>query len=226
MRLTVLYEDNHMLAVSKPAGLLTQGDRSDDPSLLDITKAWLKDKYKKPGNVFLGLVHRLDRQVPGVVVFAKTSKAASRLSAAFRERRVEKIYLAVTEGTPKERQGTLEHRLGPLQKGRVHVTRDGKVARLRYEVVAEAAGRAVVSVRPETGRKHQIRVQLSSIGCPIVNDVRYGAKPVGDAPSQGIALAARRLVVPHPTQMDVRVTIEDDRMKDYLSGFFPNLQLE
>ncbi len=207
-----------MLAVSKPAGVLSQGDRSGESSLLEITKKWLKDKYKKPGNVFLGLVHRLDRQVPGVLLFARTSKAAGRLSEAFRSRRVEKYYLAITERAPEQAEGVLEHRLGPLEKGRVRVTRDGKEARLRYLRLEVKEGRALLGIWPETGRKHQIRVQLAASGWPIVGDGRYGAQPV--AGQAGIALVAKKLTVPHPTRPEELVTIEDPGAEAYLQKFW------
>lgn len=223
MKLQVLYEDNHLIAVSKPAGMLTQGDSSKIPSLLDVTKEWLKDKYQKPGNVFLGLVHRLDRQVPGVVLFAKTSKAASRLSAAFRGRTVEKSYLAVCEPAPQDRRGELTHRLGPLEEGLVHVVSDthpeGKEARLKYEVKETRGNKALVAIQLLTGRKHQIRVQLSTIGSPIVGDTRYGYR--GErSPEVGIALFAQKLSVPHPTREGDWVVIEDPAASTYLEGWW------
>ncbi|SMC23082.1 ribosomal large subunit pseudouridine synthase D [Desulfacinum hydrothermale DSM 13146] len=198
----VFHEDNHVLAVYKPAGLLVQGDRTGDPCLLELAKRWIKERYQKPGNVFLGLVHRLDRPVSGALIFAKTSKAASRLSRAFREQGTLKEYLAVVEGQPKVPQATLVHHLCQRPGGSTHVVQDGhpqgRRACLHYRVLGTEGSRSLVAVRLETGRKHQIRVQLAAVGCPIAGDLRYGAlRPL---PNRQIALHAWRLVVPHPTR--------------------------
>ena len=201
--LQILYEDNHLLAVYKPAGVLAQGDESGDPTLLDAAKAWLKDKYAKPGNVFLGLVHRLDRPVAGVFLFAKTSKAASRLSTKFREGRVEKVYRAVVEGKPDLPEQTLR---GFIVKDEARRrsrlaeagTPQAKEAVLDYRVLDSKAGRSLVEVAPRTGRSHQIRVQLAGIGHPVLGDVKYGAKE--PLPGGVIALYARVLRVAHPTR--------------------------
>lgn len=203
--LVVLYEDNHLLAVFKPAGVLVQTDRTGDPSLQETAKAWLKERYAKPGNVFLGIVHRLDRPTPGVVLFARTSKAAGRLSAQFRERAVEKVYEAVVRGTPHPARGRLVNRLAKDPgTGSVRVlppdSRQGQEARLEYTVVASEGERSLVSVRLETGRSHQIRVQLAAAGHPIVGDRRYGG-PAGPRPD-AVALLARRLTVAHPIKGD------------------------
>ncbi len=200
-RWPLLYHDNHLLGLYKPAGLLVQGDRSGDPNLLDLAKAWIKQLYHKPGKVYLGLVHRLDRPVAGVVLFARTSKGASRLSAQFRDHRVSKQYLAVVEGRLAPRRGTLnayhlkgQHRSSRLLKESVAGARQ---ARLAYEVLERSAHRSLVAVRLETGRKHQIRLQLAALGHPVLGDVRYGA--AGPLAQQQIALLAQRLTVIHPT---------------------------
>ncbi len=179
--LPILYEDNHILAVAKPAGLLSQGDLSGDLDVLTVVKQMIKTRDQKPGNVYLGLVHRLDRPVGGVMVLAKTSKAAGRLSSQFRERTTQKIYHAVVEGRMSTPQAELTHRLAKDRKSRVtkvvppHL--DGKIAKLSYEVVDADNGLSLLSVRLITGLSHQIRVQLSAIGHPIVGDRKYGAKP-------------------------------------------------
>lgn len=200
-RLHILYEDNHLLAVNKPADLLVQGDRTGDPTLLDLARAYLKHRYDKPGNVYLGLVHRLDRPVTGVVLFARTSKAASRLSRQFRAGTVVKFYLVVVEGAPEPAAGELSHELAGSGDAR-GVTRvspsvfeGSKSARLRYRVIGRAARRSLLEVELLTGRRHQIRAQLAAAGWPILGDRKYGARQ--PAPP-GIALHASRLEFAHP----------------------------
>jgi 23S rRNA pseudouridine1911/1915/1917 synthase len=199
-RWPVIFEDNHLLALFKPAGLLAQGDRSGSVCLLDLAKVWLKERHAKPGRVFLGLVHRLDRPVAGVMLFARTSKAAARLSAQFRCGTIQKSYLAVVEGIPIQPNGSLYD----------HIERQGlscrilsepiarsREARLQYRLIETTGDRSLLQVAPETGRRHQIRLQLSHAGHPIVGDVRYGAgSPLKD---RQIALLAREIVVIHPT---------------------------
>lgn len=201
-RWPVLYVDNHLLAVYKPAGLLVQGDLTADPCLLDLARSWIKDRFQKPGNVFLGLVHRLDRPVSGLVLFARTTKAASRLSAVFRESRAIKIYLAVVEGRPNRGSATLVHGLARRKAGGVSVlpteTPGTQRAELHYRTLACADQRSLLAVQLKTGRKHQIRAQLAHEGCPIVGDVRYGAPST--LPHRAIALHAWKLIVPHPTK--------------------------
>lgn len=195
--LVILYEDNHLLVVDKPAGLLTQPARAGDDSLLERARASVKARHDKPGNVFLGLVHRLDRNVGGVVVFARTSKAASRLAEAFRARRVTKSYLAVVEGVTAPTMA-LEHRLlerdGGVVVGAEGAT-EGKLARLDFERLAACPEASLVRVALHTGRKHQIRAQLAAAGHPIVGDPRYGHR---SARINRPALHAERLGVPHP----------------------------
>ena len=201
--LTVLYEDNHLLALAKPAGLLTQAARVGDDNLVDRARAYLKWRYDKPGNVFVGLVHRLDRNVSGVCLLARTSKAASRLSAAFAGRRVRKGYLAVVWGeAPAE--ATLEDRIAPraqrLPEARgVERNPSGKVARLGFRRLGVARGRSALAVALFTGRKHQIRAQLAWAGFPLVGDPLYG-RPSPRERLRRPALHAARLVVEHPVK--------------------------
>ncbi|WP_419659480.1 RluA family pseudouridine synthase [Desulfosarcina variabilis] len=200
-RWPVFFEDNHLLAVYKPAGLLVQGDRTGDICLLDLAKRWLKVLYQKPGKVFLGMVHRLDRPVAGVVLFARTSKAASRLSQQFRERTVKKTYLAVVEGTLPKTSGRLRHHIERSnRRNRVvpEPTKRSKNASLQYEVLGHDGGRSLVRISLETGRRHQIRIQLAHAGCPILGDRRYGATAA--LPDREIALLANHLEVDHPTR--------------------------
>lgn len=176
----ILYEDNHLIAVYKPAGMLVQGDATGDVCLMDEVKKYLKETYQKPGNVFLGLLHRLDRPVQGIVLFAKTSKGASRLSEQFREHTIQKIYTAVVSGEPKK-SGTLVHWISKDEnKNKVEVfdkeTRDALRAELSYEVVKSDGKHSLVKITLKTGRPHQIRAQFSHIGHPLVGDTKYGGE--------------------------------------------------
>ena len=200
----VLHVDNHLLVVDKPAGMLAQEDATGDADLVTLAKAYLKARFERPGNVFVGLVHRLDRPASGVVVLARTSKAAARLSAQFagRDQGLDKRYLAVVEGR-LEGGGALVDWLVKGERGTVHRVPEGttgaKRAALSYEVLAVEGHRTLVGVSLETGRAHQIRVQLAGLGTPVVGDLRYGAKtPLGDG--RGIALHAARLAFTHPTR--------------------------
>lgn len=180
MKLDVLYEDNHSIAVYKPSGMLVQGDESGDSTLMDEVKLYLKQKYNKPGNVFLGMVHRLDRPVSGIVLFAKTSKGASRLAEQFRNHSIQKIYHALVLGVPKQSSGTLINYLKKdTDKNFVRVydipTPEALRAELEYEVVSSKNGTSLLKINLKTGRSHQIRSQLAHMGCPIVGDVKYGA---------------------------------------------------
>jgi 23S rRNA pseudouridine1911/1915/1917 synthase len=198
----ILYEDNHLLVLYKPAGLLVQGDQTGETSLLDLGKAWLKERYNKPGLVFLGLVHRLDRPVAGVILFCRTSKAAERLSAQFRAGTVRKIYLAVLEGALKENSGRLVHHI-ERREGRSsrivpQPTPTSQEARLSFRLLHTVANRSLVEIDLETGRHHQIRLQMAQIGHPVLGDLRYGAP--APLPNRQIALMARELIVTHPTR--------------------------
>lgn len=197
----VFYEDNHLLALFKPAGLLAQGDHTGAPSLLDLAKLWVKKRHHKPGRVFLGLVHRLDRPVAGVMLFARTSKAAARLSAQFRAGSPQKIYLAVVEGIPDRPAISLSHHIE--RRGRwcgivPTATSHSREAHLQFQLLDSSAERSLLRVVLKTGRKHQIRLQLSHAGHPLVGDVRYGASQ--PLPSRQIALVAKELTIEHPTR--------------------------
>lgn len=196
----IIYIDNHLIAVTKPAGLLTQPDRNTDESLIDQTRQWIKEKYNKPNNIFLGLVHRLDRNVSGVVLFARTSKAASRLSKQFREGTPKKHYRAIVLGKLKEEHTTLVHYLRKEKSLRATVfpreTPTAKRSELSYEVIYSLEKKSLLEVSLSTGRFHQIRAQMAFIGHPIIGDVKYGApEPL---PNQEIALYAHKLVFSHP----------------------------
>lgn len=194
-----VYEDNHLLVVVKPQGKLTQSDETGDLSLQDECKQYIKEKYQKPGEVYLGLVHRLDRPVGGLVAFARTSKAASRLSEQLRTHHMEREYLAVVEGEDLPARGDLRDWLLQGEDGLVRVvpeeTPGAKEARLHYERLGARDGTALVHLRLETGRKHQIRVQLSHLGYPIRYDMRYGHGERG----RDIALFGAVLRLTHPT---------------------------
>ena len=202
MDLSVIYEDNHLLVVDKPAGLLAQGDHSGDTTLVDVAGAYLKEKFDKPGNVYVGLVHRLDRNVSGVNVLARTSKAAARLSTQFREGTVRKTYLGVVAGVPDPTSGSLTSWLaaGGDHRG---VTRTAaapfsgaRESHLRYTVAESRGGYSVVSIEPVTGRRHQIRAQMALLGCPLVGDVKYGS--LWRLPDHRLALHASKLEISHP----------------------------
>jgi 23S rRNA pseudouridine1911/1915/1917 synthase len=200
-RWPVYFCDNQLLAVYKPAGLLVQGDESGDVCLLDLAKQWVKERYQKPGNVFVGLVHRLDRPVAGVMLFARTSKAAARLSEQIRSSRMRKVYLAVVEGQRPPTAARLVHQVERQGRNSRIVdcqTPTSREARLSYRLLDSAGDRSLLEVELETGRRHQIRLQLAHIGCPIVGDCRYGAPEPLNA--RQIALFARQLTIVHPTR--------------------------
>jgi 23S rRNA pseudouridine1911/1915/1917 synthase len=205
--LDVLYEDNHCVAVNKPCGWPSAHYSGAEETMDRVVKAYLKEKYQKPGNVFLGVVHRLDKPVSGVLLFARTSKGAARLSEQFRENGVEKIYWAVVETRGKRELpvfGTLQDWLRKdEEKGRVEVTapdeEGSKLAALSYQTKATHGGLALLEVRPQTGRTHQLRVQLAHHGFPIYGDAKYGSP---HRFGNGIGLHARALTFLHPTRLD------------------------
>ncbi|MBF4502175.1 RluA family pseudouridine synthase [Savagea sp. SN6] len=210
MNIPIIYEDNHLLVVEKVPNLPVQEDASGDQDMLTILKADLKERYNKPGNVYLGLVHRLDRPVGGAMVFAKTSKAASRLSDTLRKRDMERTYIAVVHGRVKQQKGTLEHYLWKdRQKNEVYAVdskkKDAKKAILHYEVIGREEGYTMVRVKLETGRSHQIRVQFQTIGHPLHGDQKYGGLRVKKG--EQIALWSSSLSFPHPTTKEI-VTFE------------------
>lgn len=209
-KLHVLYEDNHLLVVNKSAGLLVQGDATGDKTLLDYGKEYLKEKYNKPGNVFLGVVHRLDRPVSGVVLMAKTSKALERLNKQFRERKIYKKYWAIVKRRPKLEKDKLVNWLIKNNDKNVVTAYNKQVekalkAELNYRVVGKLNDHYLLEVNPITGRPHQIRVQLSGMGCPIRGDIKYGfRKPNADA---NINLHAREIIFMHPvTKEKMKIT--------------------
>jgi 23S rRNA pseudouridine1911/1915/1917 synthase len=201
----VLYEDNHLLIVNKRSGILVQGDATGDTPLVDLCKEYIKKKYDKPGAVFLGVVHRLDRPVSGVVVLARTSKSLERMNELFRMRETEKIYWAIVGQKPPEQQGTLVHWLQKDEKKNKTTayrkeTPGALRSELHYQVVSSAAGHWLLEVHPITGRPHQIRVQLATMGCVIAGDVKYGAaQPNTDG---SICLHARKLTFVHPVKKE------------------------
>jgi Pseudouridylate synthases, 23S RNA-specific len=199
----VLYEDNHLIVAIKPAGVLSQSDGSNAPDMLTILKAYIKDKYQKPGEVYLGLVHRLDRPVSGVMVFARTSKAASRLSEQIRTRRVEKIYRCVVNGV-LEGEGRLENFISKDEASNTVTVSDVekpgfKASYLDYRALASKDGMTLVEVKLGTGRSHQIRAQMAHAGHPLIGDQKYGKK---DNRTKDIALEAYKLSFEHPVKRE------------------------
>ena len=218
MKLSIVYEDNHLIAVEKPAGLLTQQDSTTAPSLMDHVKEYLKVTCHKPGNVFLGMVHRLDRPVSGIVLFARTSKAASRMSRQFREGTTEKFYVALTDKYSIHNQHewvTLRHflsRRGSLSSVHDIPVDNSKEAVLRYRLVKETRDHQLLLIHLITGKKHQIRAQLSALGMPVTGDRKYGSKR-GTARDL-ILLHALALFVHHPT------TNEKIELRSSIPGYF------
>ena len=196
--LEILHEDNHLLVVVKPSGILVQGDHTGDPTVLDHAKAYLKEKYRKPGNVYLGLVHRLDRPASGVIVLARTSKAASRLSELVRSRSFKKTYHALIEGHPPRQGEWTDLLIREDQHSRVAKKEEsGKEARLAYTVLDHEQSATLVKIKLITGRHHQIRVQFASRGYPLLGDFRYGSKKTFG--ERAVALHASRVDFEHPT---------------------------
>jgi len=224
MLFTILYEDNHLLVVNKRAGLLVQGDATGDVSLVDLCKEYVKKKYNKPGAVFMGLVHRIDRPVSGVVALARTSKALERMTALFRERETKKTYWAIVRKKPAQAAGSLVHWLLKDEKKNrttayIRETAGALRSELSYRVLAEAAGYWLLEINPITGRPHQIRVQLASMGCPIVGDLKYGDAEANDDGS--ICLHARRLAFVHPVKKELltcQAPLPDTRMWKHFSN--------
>ncbi|MDH5599647.1 MAG: RluA family pseudouridine synthase [Cyclobacteriaceae bacterium] len=213
----IIYEDNHLLVFDKPAGILCQGDESGDDSLVELGKRYLKETYNKPGNVFLGLVHRLDRPVSGVVVMAKTSKALTRLNKQFSDREVTKIYWALTEERPPKDEDKLVHYLGKdSSKNKAHTSVKPKAgfkeAELSYKMIGYRSRLFLLEVSPKTGRPHQIRIQLAKIGCPIAGDVKYGW--LGKNKEGKIALHAKSVKIIHPTKNE-ELTLTSKEPKEH-----------
>ena len=200
----IIYEDNHLIAVTKRSGEIVQGDKTGDKPLSEEIKSYLKTKYKKPGNVFLGTIHRLDRPTSGIVLFAKTSKSLSRMNELFKNKKVQKTYFAVTEDMPNKEKGVIISLLKKNQKqNKSYITKlgDGKKSELEYELIEKLQNYFLIKVKPKTGRHHQIRVQLSSIGCKIKGDVKYGAKRANK--DKSICLHSYSISFVHPVKNEL-----------------------
>lgn len=215
----VVYEDNHIIIVNKKAGEIVQGDQSGDRTLCDDVKAYIKEACAKPGAVFLGVVHRLDRPAMGLVVFARTSKALARLNDMLRERgRIRKTYWAIVGSRPPQDEGHLEQYIGRNAKlNKAFIAREGtpgaKLAALDYRVIAHSDRYWLLEIELLTGRHHQIRCQLAAMGCPIKGDLKYGAPRSN--PDGSISLVAKRLRFEHPVshkQIDVSAPVPDDKL--------------
>lgn len=201
--LDVLYEDNHLIAVNKKSGDIVQRDKTGDSPLSDFIKTYIKRKYKKPGEVFLGTIHRLDRPTSGIVLYARTSKALSRMNEQFRNKKVQKTYFAVVNNAPPNNAGTLDNYIQKNQKqNKSFVTKNngGKRAILNYKLLTKLDNYFLLEIRPRTGRHHQIRVQLAHIGCIIKGDLKYGAKRSNKDAS--IHLLAQKLEFMHPVKKE------------------------
>ncbi|MDG1297923.1 MAG: RluA family pseudouridine synthase [Saprospiraceae bacterium] len=222
----VLYEDNHLIAVNKPWGVLVQGDQTGDLTMADYVKQYIKDRYNKPGAVYLGIPHRLDRVVSGLVIYARTSKALERMNAMFREQEVEKTYYAVVEELPIEWKDTLVHYIEKDKAKNVSKAYDfqsnraknAKRSELSYEVLSNLGNHTVLKVNPKTGRPHQIRVQLSKVGMPIKDDVKYGYSKRNKR--EGIYLHCRSMAFMHPVKkerVEIFANTPDDQIWDNFS---------
>lgn len=216
--MTVVYEDNHIIIVNKNSSEIVQGDKTGDTPLSDIVGQYLKEKYNKPGNVFVGVTHRLDRPVSGLVVFAKTSKALARLNEMFKNSEVKKTYWAVVKDCPKQDEGELVHYLVRNEKQNKSYAYDKEVknskkAILHYKLLSHSANYYLLEVDLKTGRHHQIRCQLAKMGCPIKGDLKYGAPRSN--PDGSICLHARKISFIHPVskeQIEVEAPLPDDNL--------------
>lgn len=211
----VIYEDNHVIVCHKECGEIVQGDKTGDKPMSEMVKKYLKEKYNKPGNVFCGVVHRIDRPVSGLVVFAKTSKALSRLNDMLRKGEMHKKYHAIVEGHPQEDEGEIVSWL--YSDGRMNKTfvtdeknPEAKLSRLRYRVLERGDRYSLLEIELLTGRKHQIRCQLSSLGHPIKGDLKYGARRSN--PGGGISLQARQIEFVHPVSKEQISLIDDEKL--------------
>ena len=203
--LQILYEDNHLLVVNKRVGDIVQGDKTGDQPLSEIIKEYLKEKYNKPGEVFLGVVHRLDRPTTGIVVFAKTSKALTRMNELFSSRETQKTYWAVVKNKPPKEQDLLVHFLkrntkNNTSKAHIKEVPESKKASLEYKIIASLTNYYALEIELHTGRHHQIRAQLQAIGCPIKGDLKYGFDRSNT--DGGIHLHARKLLFTHPVSKE------------------------
>lgn len=221
--MNVLYEDNHIIAVNKGCSEIVQGDKTGDTPLSETVKTYIKEKYNKPGNVFLGVTHRLDRPVSGVVIFARTSKALSRLNDMFRNRKIEKKYWAIVENAPTEPIGRLEHYLVRNERQNKSYVYEkerpnSKKAMLSYELIGKSDRYYLLEVELETGRHHQIRTQLAHIGCPIKGDLKYGATRSNKG--GGISLHALSAKFVHPVSKEEVKIIAPTPITDNIWNFF------
>ena len=204
--LEVIFEDNHLIAINKKSGDISQGDKTGDLPLSDYIKEYLKKKYNKLGNVYLGTIHRIDRPTSGVLVFAKTSKALSRMNELFRENKIQKTYWAVVKNQTPKTQGSLKNYLSKnnkQNKSYVCQENEGKLAELEYQTIKKLKNYYFLEIKPKTGRHHQIRVQLSNIGCPIKGDLKYGDKRSNK--DQSIHLHARKIEFTHPVSKEILI---------------------
>ena len=214
--LSVLYEDNHLIIINKPSKALVQGDKTGDAPISDDVKQYIKDKYNKPGDVFLGVIHRLDRPVSGIVIFARTSKALTRMNEMFKDKEIQKTYWAVVQNPPKETSGTITTytiKDSLLLKAKVYSKEvpKSKICVLDYKVIQESDRYYLLEVIPHTGRYHQIRSQLSYIGSPIKGDIKYGYPRTN--PNGSIQLHARRIEFIHPVSKE-KITVTAPVPKD------------
>lgn len=220
----IVYEDNHVIIASKRSGEIVQGDKTGDRTLADDVKEYIKEKYAKPGNVFLGVTHRLDRPVWGLVVFAKTSKALARLNDMFRNGEVHKTYWAICQNAPAEPKATLTHWITRNEKQNKSYAYDREVpgskkAVLHYRTISRSERYTLVEIELMTGRHHQIRCQLAKIGCPIKGDLKYGARRSN--PDGSISLLARKVEFIHPVSKEricVESQVPDDNLWREISG--------
>lgn len=208
--LQVLHEDNHLIVVNKRVGDIVQGDKTGDKPLSEVVKEYIKDKYNKPGDVFLGVVHRLDRPTTGIVVFAKTSKALTRLNELFKNRETQKTYWAIVKNKPEQSKAKLIHFIKRNEKNntsKAHTNEvpDSKIASLDYSIIKELTNYFALEINLHTGRHHQIRAQLAAINSPIKGDLKYGFDRSN--PNGGIHLHARKLVFIHPVTKEI-LTLE------------------
>lgn len=216
--MTVLYEDNHIIIVNKTCSEIVQGDKTGDTPLSETVKQYLKHKYNKPGNVFCGVTHRLDRPTSGIVIFAKTSKALTRLNEMFKNKEIKKTYWAITKNMPDKEEAILIHYLTRNEKQNKSYASDiektnSKKAILHYKLIARSENYNLLEIDLQTGRHHQIRCQLAKIGCPIKGDLKYGAERSN--PDGGISLHARRVEFIHPVSklpIDVLAPVPSDRL--------------
>ncbi len=218
----ILYEDNHLIAVNKLPGELVQGDETGDRTLADDVKAYLKEKYSKPGNVFLGIPHRLDRPTSGIVVYCRTDKALSRMTALFRTSDVRKTYWAIVDKAPERPEGELVHYITRSAEGNKSIAssrerKGAKIAKLSYRLVASSDNYHLLEIDLHTGRHHQIRAQLAALGIHIKGDLKYGAQRSN--PDGGICLHARRVSFIHPIKKEA-VTIVADPPHSALWDYF------